>query len=110
MNGQILIIDDEPAIRRLVRGAIERAGMTVTEAANAFDAFDATNSGRISIEYFAELLDEIGEGFHGEELDCQLKLVDREGSKTITRESFLHWYCNLLQNYNYHLIIQASTH
>ena len=38
MNGQILIIDDEPAIRRLVRGAIERAGMTVTEAANAAEA------------------------------------------------------------------------
>jgi len=38
MNGQILIIDDEPAIRRLVRGAIERAGMTVTEAANAVEA------------------------------------------------------------------------
>lgn len=38
MNGQILIVDDEVAIRRLVRGAIERAGMTVTEAANAAEA------------------------------------------------------------------------
>ena len=38
MNEQILIIDDEPAIRRLVRGAIERAGMTVSEAANAAEA------------------------------------------------------------------------
>ena len=38
MNEQILIIDDEPAIRRLVRGAIERAGMSVSEAANAAEA------------------------------------------------------------------------
>ena len=38
MNEQILIIDDEPAIRRLVRGALERAGMTVVEAANAAEA------------------------------------------------------------------------
>jgi two-component system KDP operon response regulator KdpE len=35
MTGQILIVDDEPAIRRLVRGAVERAGFTVGEAATA---------------------------------------------------------------------------
>jgi len=38
MTGQILIVDDEPAIRRLVRGAVERAGFGVAEAANAADA------------------------------------------------------------------------
>ena len=38
MTGQILIVDDEPAIRRLVRGAAERAGYTVSEAATAADA------------------------------------------------------------------------
>ena len=38
MMGQILIVDDEPAIRRLVRGAVERAGFGVIEAANAADA------------------------------------------------------------------------
>ncbi len=38
MTGRILIVDDEPAIRRLVRGAVERAGYTVDEAANAADA------------------------------------------------------------------------
>ncbi|HEX8446106.1 MAG TPA: response regulator [Sphingomonas sp.] len=35
MTGQILIIDDEGAIRRLLRGAIERVGMRVDEAATA---------------------------------------------------------------------------
>lgn len=38
MTGQILIVDDEHAIRRLVRGAVERAGYSVDEAANAADA------------------------------------------------------------------------
>lgn len=38
MTGQILIVDDEPAIRRLVRGAVERAGYSVTEAATAAEA------------------------------------------------------------------------
>lgn len=35
MTAQILIIDDEAAIRRLVRGAVERAGHGVDEAADA---------------------------------------------------------------------------
>lgn len=38
MTSRILIVDDEPAIRRLVRGAVERAGYSVEEAANAADA------------------------------------------------------------------------
>lgn len=38
MTGQILIVDDEPAIRRLVRGAVERAGFGVIEAATAAEA------------------------------------------------------------------------
>ncbi|GGI76265.1 DNA-binding response regulator [Polymorphobacter multimanifer] len=38
MTGQILIVDDEPAICRLVRGAVERAGYTVSEAATAGEA------------------------------------------------------------------------
>ena len=41
MTGQILIVDDEPAIRRLVRGAVERAGYTVGEAATAAEAIAA---------------------------------------------------------------------
>lgn len=35
MTGRILIIDDEAAIRRLVRGAVGRAGHSVGEAENA---------------------------------------------------------------------------
>ena len=38
MTAQILIVDDEPAIRRLVRGAAERAGFMVSEAATGTEA------------------------------------------------------------------------
>lgn len=43
MTGQILIVDDEPAIRRLVRGAVERAGYMVGEAATAAEALTAAH-------------------------------------------------------------------
>jgi len=38
MTGRILIVDDEPAIRRLVHGAVARAGYTVSEAGTAAEA------------------------------------------------------------------------
>lgn len=38
MNARILIVDDEPAIRRLARAALERVGFAVREAENARDA------------------------------------------------------------------------
>jgi len=41
MTGRILVVDDEVAIRRLVRGAVERSGDTVSEAANAAEALIA---------------------------------------------------------------------
>ena len=41
MTAQILIVDDEAAIRRLVRGAVERSGMSTEEAATAADALTA---------------------------------------------------------------------
>jgi len=41
MTPALLIVDDEPAIRRLVRGALERAGHACAEAANAAEALAA---------------------------------------------------------------------
>jgi two-component system KDP operon response regulator KdpE len=38
MTAPILIVDDEPAIRRLVRGAVERAGLAADEVATAAEA------------------------------------------------------------------------
>lgn len=41
MMPPILIVDDEPAIRRLVRGALERSGYACAEASKAADALTA---------------------------------------------------------------------
>lgn len=43
MTPPILIVDDELAIRRLVRGALERSGYACAEAANAADALTAAH-------------------------------------------------------------------
>lgn len=40
MTAQILIVDDEPAIRRLLRIALERAGLTLAEAADGRSALE----------------------------------------------------------------------
>ena len=46
MTAPILVVDDEPAIRRLVRSALERSGQQVDEAANAAEALQgAARSG-----------------------------------------------------------------
>lgn len=41
LNAKLLVVDDEPAIRRLVRGALSRAGYEVLEAASATEAVSA---------------------------------------------------------------------
>jgi two-component system KDP operon response regulator KdpE len=41
MSARILSVDDEPAIRRLLRTALDRAGFAVSDAATARDALDA---------------------------------------------------------------------
>ncbi|KAI2494210.1 hypothetical protein MHU86_20313 [Fragilaria crotonensis] len=65
-------------------------------AAEAFDSLDDDKAGQLPIERFEDLLEELGEGFHGEELDAQLKLVDPDVSNSIQREAFIKWYCGLI--------------
>lgn len=44
--GRVLVVDDEPAIRRLLRVAVERGGHAVEEAATAADALAALGRAR----------------------------------------------------------------
>jgi Ca2+-binding protein (EF-Hand superfamily) len=64
-------------------------------AARAFDDFDDDKQGKIPIGKLESLLDEIGEGFHGDEFDKQLDLLDPSSSGFIDRKSFISWYCHL---------------
>ena len=69
-------------------------------AAKVFDGIDTKCDGSISISNFENLLDELGEGFHGEEMKKQIALVDPTGSNLIERSSFIIWYCNLVDDEN----------
>jgi len=46
MSARILCVDDEPAIRRLLHAALDRAGFDVGDAATARDALDALRRDR----------------------------------------------------------------
>merc|ERR1712071_325131 len=65
-------------------------------AAKVFDGIDVKNTGSLPIADFETLLDELGEGFHGEEMEKQMKLVDPNNTKLLHRKSFVTWYCNLV--------------
>lgn len=44
-NGRVLVVDDEPSVRTVVRMALERAGYEVLEAENGEKAIETINTG-----------------------------------------------------------------
>ncbi|MGH7257590.1 MAG: response regulator [Nitrospiraceae bacterium] len=44
-NGRVLVVDDEPDIRKVVRMTLQKAGYDVIEAENGAKAIEAINSG-----------------------------------------------------------------
>ena len=44
-NGRVLVVDDEPSVRAVVRMALEKAGYQVLEAENGEQAIEAINTG-----------------------------------------------------------------
>lgn len=44
-NGRILVVDDEPSVRAVVRMTLEKAGYEVLEAENGEKAIEAINTG-----------------------------------------------------------------
>jgi two-component system chemotaxis response regulator CheY len=44
-NGRVLVVDDEPAVRNIVRMILEKAGYEVLEAENGEAAIEALNTG-----------------------------------------------------------------
>ncbi|CAB9499361.1 Nucleoporin 153kDa [Seminavis robusta] len=68
------------------------------KAAGVFDSFDSHNQGSLPVSSFEDLIDELGEGFHGEEMDKQSKLIDPSGSGMLERSAFIKWYQALVEN------------
>ena len=44
-NGRVLVVDDEPSVRTVVRLILEKAGYDVLEAENGQQAIEAINTG-----------------------------------------------------------------
>ena len=66
-------------------------------AAKGFDTIDAGKTSKVPIDKLDDLLDEIGEGFHGEELNKQILLLDPEHTGFVSRSGFIKWYCGLVE-------------
>jgi len=56
------------------------------------------NEDSCDTDTFVSLVDELGEGFSGDELDEQLGKVDTEGTGSLKRAAFLEWYRDLIEN------------
>ena len=63
-----------------------------------FDSFDSDKQGMVASSKFEDMLDEIGEGFHGEEMERQIAIIDPEGSGQLHRLAFIKWYQELVNN------------
>jgi len=69
-------------------------------ASCVFDKFDPTNSGFVPVSLFEDMSDALGEGFHGDEYDAQVNMVDPSKLGKITRNAFLAWYTSLVEGSN----------
>jgi hypothetical protein len=66
-------------------------------AARVFDQFDTKKTGSLTVSTFEEMLDELGEGFHGDKYDAQIALIDPSQYGKIAWASFIHWYATLIE-------------
>eukprot|EP00978_Attheya_sp_CCMP212_P046305 scaffold383833_cov44-Attheya_sp.AAC.1 len=73
---------------------------TAQTAASAFDNLDTDKKGTLHIDKFEELLDELGEGFHGDEFDKQVAIIDPDKKEIVDRTTFINWYSDLVSDKN----------
>jgi len=66
-------------------------------AARVFDTIDEEKGGSLPVDSFENLSDELGQGFHGDECDKQIAIIDPAGSGRITRAAFIDWYTELVE-------------
>jgi hypothetical protein len=86
------------ASKKLVEAAVaheEEAENELEEAKAIHAASVFGKDSHLPTGDFARLVDEIGEDFHGDELQKQLSLVDPTETGKIDKEAFIKWYCNL---------------
>ena len=69
-------------------------------AARVFDEIDNGKAGVLPSSKFVDLIETLGEGFHGEELAGQLRKVDPNESGSLDRFAFVRWYVDLVEGPN----------
>jgi len=68
----------------------------VGRAQAAFDAHDPDGKGVVGMETFDAILDDLGEGFYGEEMEKQRSKVDPEGTGKLSRDAFVNFFVRLV--------------
>eukprot|EP00554_Chaetoceros_debilis_P009183 CAMPEP_0194101508 /NCGR_PEP_ID=MMETSP0150-20130528/2198_1 /TAXON_ID=122233 /ORGANISM="Chaetoceros debilis, Strain MM31A-1" /LENGTH=964 /DNA_ID=CAMNT_0038788139 /DNA_START=385 /DNA_END=3275 /DNA_ORIENTATION=- len=92
--------EKDPVIAKSLENIVSKVPPTTEEsktAARAFDTIDAGKKEIIDLNKVEDLLDEVGEGFHGDEFDKQVSLLDPNSKGTIDRATFIQWYCDLIE-------------
>eukprot|EP00978_Attheya_sp_CCMP212_P036324 scaffold163829_cov51-Attheya_sp.AAC.1 len=69
-------------------------------AASAFDKLDTDKNGGLHIDQLGEVLDELGEGFYGDEFDKQVAIIDPDKKEIVDRTTFINWYSDLVADKN----------
>jgi Ca2+-binding EF-hand superfamily protein len=88
-----VIHEDDSDIDELAQSS---AGKKAMEGFNKILVESGTTDSHLPISMFDLLMEEVGEGFHGDELEKQLALVDHDGTGMIAKIAFIKWYCNLV--------------
>ena len=72
--------------------------LNAKRAAESFDVIDVEKTGKVSVSRMEDILEELGEGFHGEELDKQVALIDDMKTGFLQRDAFIEWYMKLCED------------
>ena len=73
-------------------------GDRLKAALEAFDGVDSASSGSVDAAAFEDLLEALGEGFHGDDLEEQRSAAAGEGGSSIPRGGFVSWYNGFLND------------
>ena len=71
------------------------SGPAAAKAAAVFDSFDKDKTGWLPVDKAEDLLDGLGEGFHGPEMEDQIALMDPSKSGKLQKAAFVAWYVQL---------------
>jgi len=70
---------------------VEKLNAEQQQAADVFDSFDKDKKGELGVDLIETILEELGENFHGDELDKIVKICSNDSGE-IDRKLFYEWY------------------